>query len=434
LFALLRRCNPDHPALLGPWRELLSRIHGDGAMPAATPSAHAETPTPLEAEVLALSADDFDLLLYLVCSHHGKVRMSWHASPADQAAHDDAPRIRGVRAGDILPATAVADTSGKPQLLPELELVLAPAAAGLNVHTGRGWTERVIGLLQRHGPFTLAWLEALLRAADQRATRDTSLVDTSLQPDNSTYGLEGIDSPLARAAGGGEAPPPVAGHPAQRGEQLRVRGRAGGPGHAGSRTRPPAHATRYVETRLGTLSYLELAPHLARMASAIESEIESGQFDADALDEQLVLSLDRLLCESLTPQLAGWRRNAVVVGTHTPPDAHLVPMLMHEYCLDLQARLDTAMQGEGLEDRLLESLAFAEGRLLSIHPFADFNGRVTRLFLRLLLRRLDLPGGGLTPEGDQLEAYLEALRAGDRRNWLPLMDVWRQRFVRESSR
>jgi CRISPR-associated endonuclease/helicase Cas3 len=143
--------------------------------PASAPAP--ETLSPLEREVLALDAHDFDLLAYLVCSHHGKVRMGWHASPADQTQQDTVLRIRGVRAGDVLPAMSLMDAQGQRHMLPEAELVLAPAAAGLNPYTGRGWTERVLGLLQRHGPFALAWMEALVRAADQRATR-TALADS----------------------------------------------------------------------------------------------------------------------------------------------------------------------------------------------------------------------------------------------------------------
>lgn len=178
LFALLRRCHADHPALLGPWRELLSQLPVGIEPPSATPAS--SELSPLEREVLALDADGFDLLLYLVCAHHGKVRMSWHASPADQAAGDDALRIRGVRSGDVLPPLRLADAQGQWQALPAAELTLAPAAAGLNPITGRGWTERVLGLLQRHGPFALAWLEALLRAADQRATRAAQQNDDPL--------------------------------------------------------------------------------------------------------------------------------------------------------------------------------------------------------------------------------------------------------------
>lgn len=424
LLALLRRCDPDHAALLGPWRQLLERMPANDALPPRQVRGMAGEPTPIEREVLALDAEQFDLLLYLVCTHHGKVRMSWHASPADQAAHDTTLRIRGIRAGDILPPLTLADAQGERHVLPEAELVLAAAGVGLNPHTGRGWTERVLGLLERHGPFTLAWLEALMRAADQRATRDAGLADPALQADNATHGLERGNSSVAGAPGGGETPSPLGEHSPQRREELRLRGRASGSGTFGSRTRPPAHATRYLETRLGTLSYLELAPHLASAARQVETEIESGHFDKHPLDDQVIAELHRRLCVELTPQLAGWRRQPVLVGTHTPPEPHHVPMLMREYALDLQARLETGPKDE----RLLETLAFAEGRLLSIHPFADFNGRATRLFLRLLLRRLDLPDIDLTPDAEQPEPYFLALRAGDQRNWKPLGEMWRRRF------
>lgn len=179
LFALMHRCHSDHPAMLGPWRSLLAQLPGGDAMPPMTTDL--EPRSPLESEVLALDADAFDLLLYLVCSHHGKVRMSWHASPADQTAKDTALRIRGIREGDVLPPVALADSQGQRHTLPAAELVLSPAAAGLNTYTGRGWTERVLGLLQRHGPFALAWLEALMRAADQRASREAIDADPAMQ-------------------------------------------------------------------------------------------------------------------------------------------------------------------------------------------------------------------------------------------------------------
>ena len=115
---------------------------------------------------------DFDLLAYLVCAHHGKVRQAWHASPSDQEANDGRLRIRGVRDGEELPQLTLTAIDGSHIDLPASTLHLALAGAGLNPLTGKGWTERVLGLLERHGPFTLAWLEALLRAADQRASRE----------------------------------------------------------------------------------------------------------------------------------------------------------------------------------------------------------------------------------------------------------------------
>jgi CRISPR-associated endonuclease/helicase Cas3 len=124
----------------------------------------------VEEELLALDGAAFDLLAYLVCSHHGKVRLSWHCSPADQEAQDDQLRILGIRDGDELPPVPMC-VAGGTAVVPGVVLDLSAAAAGLNPRTGRSWTERVLDLVSARGPFTLAWLEALLRAADRRASR-----------------------------------------------------------------------------------------------------------------------------------------------------------------------------------------------------------------------------------------------------------------------
>ena len=112
------------------------------------------------------------------------------------------------------------------------------------------------------------------------------------------------------------------------------------------------------------------------------------------------------------------------VGEHEAPLPHEVPVLIRLYTDDLASRLAYLE-----EATLLETLAFAEGRLLSIHPFLDFNGRVTRLWLRELLRRLELPPVDLVPTTSAEEpAYFAALRAGDSLNWKPLAEIWRQRL------
>jgi CRISPR-associated endonuclease/helicase Cas3 len=101
--------------------------------------------------------------------------------------------------------------------------------------------------------------------------------------------------------------------------------------------------------------------------------------------------------------------------------------MMRDYALDLQARWDGAISGSELD--LLEFLAFAEGRFLTIHPFQDFNGRTIRLFLTELLRRLDLPRVTLAPEADaERQAYFSSLEAADQMDWQPLIAIWKERF------
>ncbi|TVQ98101.1 MAG: DEAD/DEAH box helicase [Desulfovibrionales bacterium] len=166
LLAVLQRHAPDHLALLGPWRDLLQAA----GMPPADPIPPENPPTAIEREILDLSADQFNLFLYLVCAHHGKVRMAWHATRFDQERAGDGLRIQGVRDGETLPDVPLLTKTGEISLLPGCVMDLTPASAGLNPRTGQGWTERVLSLLNRFGPFTLAWLEAIIRSADQRAS------------------------------------------------------------------------------------------------------------------------------------------------------------------------------------------------------------------------------------------------------------------------
>jgi CRISPR-associated endonuclease/helicase Cas3 len=192
-------------------------------------------------------------------------------------------------------------------------------------------------------------------------------------------------------------------------------------------TQPP-DATRYIETTRGVLSYSQLAPLLAERVLKVQQDIEDNVFADRTLDESLLLDLHRGICGDLTPGWAGRFRDADVrVGEHHPPPPYRVPQFMHDYFSDLNARL-AALAG-GNDPLLPECLAFAEGRLLSIHPFADFNGRATRLFLAELSRRLDLPAVELAPTDAAKRAqYLKAIRAADQLNWQPLAERWRERL------
>ena len=195
-------------------------------------------------------------------------------------------------------------------------------------------------------------------------------------------------------------------------------------------TTPPSGATRYIQTTRGLLTYSQLAPLLAERVLKVRQKIADGEFASRDDFPEILLQLHSEIAGDLCPEWAGrWRDAEVRVGEHHPPPPYQVPLLMRGYGADLKARIQAF---SGPEDSLLfEFLAFAEGRLLSIHPFTDFNGRVTRLFLRELLRRLNLPPVELAPMAPTKQAaYRAALRAGDVLNWRPLMEVWQERFER----
>ncbi|MDA1180579.1 MAG: CRISPR-associated endonuclease Cas3'' [Planctomycetota bacterium] len=166
LFAIMQTYAPQHPALLGPWSEVLATL---GKSPVSVESL--PQPSPLIQRLLDCSPEVFDLVVYLVASHHGKVRVALHAAPKDQEYRDWDGRglpIRGIREGDRLPWFML--VPGEPAL-PEVTLTLSPAAIGLSERTGISWGERCQGVVERFGPAGLAFLEAILRAADVRASR-----------------------------------------------------------------------------------------------------------------------------------------------------------------------------------------------------------------------------------------------------------------------
>jgi len=191
LFEALYQTCPEHPALLGSHRPLIdlgllplsdeARAHLQ-ARAGAQPPAHG-----VLAELLALPADDLDLVLYLVCAHHGKVRGAWQPTPQDQDAAptaDGALPLRGLLDGDPFPATDLAAADGAPHILPALTLHLDPARLGLSPRYGASWRERVDALRRRLGDPALLLLESLLRVADIRAsirpTADPELAASAL--------------------------------------------------------------------------------------------------------------------------------------------------------------------------------------------------------------------------------------------------------------
>lgn len=101
-----------------------------------------------------------DLALFLVAAHHGKARVTIRPWPDDHAG-----QVLGVREGDRLPALELDGLS-----LPELTVSLRPLRIG--DADGPSWAARMLRLRDHPelGPFRTAHLEALLRAADWRAS------------------------------------------------------------------------------------------------------------------------------------------------------------------------------------------------------------------------------------------------------------------------
>jgi CRISPR-associated endonuclease/helicase Cas3 len=116
---------------------------------------------------LAAALDRRDLVVYLIGAHHGRVRVSIRPAPEERLPPDAPQAARfalGVAEGDRLPA--VETPLGE---LPAVELTLACMELG---GENRSWTDAACLLRDDPvlGPFRLAYLEALVRIADWRAS------------------------------------------------------------------------------------------------------------------------------------------------------------------------------------------------------------------------------------------------------------------------
>jgi CRISPR-associated endonuclease/helicase Cas3 len=111
-----------------------------------------------------------DLVAYLIAAHHGKVRLSIRSLPEETGnpKSPDALYARGVWQDDILRAVSLGEIT-----TPEIALDLSFMRMGEGQH-GSSWLARTVALRDRLGPFRLAFLETLLRAADARASRKTT--------------------------------------------------------------------------------------------------------------------------------------------------------------------------------------------------------------------------------------------------------------------
>jgi len=109
-----------------------------------------------------------DLTAYVIAAHHGKVRLSIRSLPEEAPPSDRAGTLiaRGILDGDELP-----ELSWEGFSMPKTTLRLDLMRMGSDEQGRLSWLARMIALRDRLGPFTLAYLETLLRAADMRASK-----------------------------------------------------------------------------------------------------------------------------------------------------------------------------------------------------------------------------------------------------------------------
>jgi Fic family protein len=170
---------------------------------------------------------------------------------------------------------------------------------------------------------------------------------------------------------------------------------------------------------------------LAVALAGILDEVLQTAPEAIAVTPEWLCGRHRALAGALFPEWAGRYRDVnVQVGAHTPPPFHEVPVFVRLFCDDLAERLRHLGHREEDLGRLAALLAWVDWRFQWIHPFRDFNGRIGRVLLAVVLYKLALPHAQTAPlEPAARQRYLTGLRAADGGDLAPLTRLWIERLA-----
>lgn len=104
------------------------------------------------------------------------------------------------------------------------------------------------------------------------------------------------------------------------------------------------------------------------------------------ISEHTIRSLQQLIIKNIEDSEARRYRQGdvmITVSKHRPPAAFEIPKLMKEFIVWIKKNISRMHP--------VEFAAIAHHRLVHIHPFADGNGRTSRLFMNLLLIQKGYP-------------------------------------------
>lgn len=107
-----------------------------------------------------------DLTAYLIASHHGKVRLAMRNLSQKKQNNE---YLLGLKTG--VPGDVLQKFSSSVVSVDSTVMDMSIAQIGRTSYGCQSWTERVLALRSKYGPFRLAYLEMLVRAADELASK-----------------------------------------------------------------------------------------------------------------------------------------------------------------------------------------------------------------------------------------------------------------------
>jgi Fic family protein len=144
-----------------------------------------------------------------------------------------------------------------------------------------------------------------------------------------------------------------------------------------------------------------------------------------------LLDLNRAALDGLNAYAGNWRPGPVTIthSKHIPPDAHLVPGLIEEMC--------DYVNDSWAEATAIHLASYVMWRLNWIHPFADGNGRTSRISSYVILSIRSgfvVPGSPTIPAqiANDKNPYIDALEDADTKWSEGKLDVKKMEELQES--
>ena len=176
--------------------------------------------------------------------------------------------------------------------------------------------------------------------------------------------------------------------------------------------------TSYKETAFGIIPRSKLIPlEIEGIQRAWDFVLQERQADLIAVTPTLLKRVHEIGFGWIFPEFGGkFRRIDVQVSKYQPPKFPRVPELMADFCDDLTERMRhiPSIESAIFLDQLIELLAWAHHKFLWIHPFQDYNGRIGRLLVNIILLNFDFPPIECRVETQaRRRKYVSALQSAD---------------------
>lgn len=190
----------------------------------------------------------------------------------------------------------------------------------------------------------------------------------------------------------------------------------------------PKDATSFRETKFGIIPRSKLVKLEAEGVKRGLKFIKSLSKKDFLISSELILNIHKKCFGWIFPKWAGkFRKIEVEISGYQPPSFYKVPVLIKQFCDDLNERLKhipPKMEADKYLKEVVYLTAWAQHRFVWIHPFNDYNGRIARLLTELIFLKLGLPLLEIKVETKRdRENYIKAMHLADKQDYSLLEDI-----------